>query len=268
MTEVLGAEMRFREFKGPGPTIVFIHGYRRNMTDWEKTIALLPQRHMVILDLIGYGGSERSIDLEYDWESQSKHVLALLDQLDIHQFILVGHSMGGTLVAWMAAKYPDRILGSVYIAPPGVTGALYDPWHKSLLEHSGLVNRVAETVARSWLYRKILQDSLARQGLENYLGYGKSFENTLYDINHPAMLIMSPGDDRVRFQTREVFLDRIKNLTFVELPEYVGHMAPLYNPELLAIPLEKFFSMFPPDDGRMSPGETDQPTELTPDQKR
>ena len=245
--EVLGVEMRYREYAGANPPVVFLHGYGQNMTDWQQTIAQLPRRHMVILDLIGFGGSARGADLSYDWESHRKHVLRLLDQLGINQFILVGHSMGGTLAAWMAAMdKDDRILGAVLIAPPGVLGPLKNFWPSTLVERPGISNSVANFVANSWPYRTVFEDSLARQILTNYRGYGKAFENALFDIHQPTMLIMSPGDDGVDFETSEVFKDRIDNLIFVEMPAYVQHNMNTENPELLATKLEEFFERIQP----------------------
>ena len=114
---VLGSKIRFRDVNGQDPPVIFIHGNNLSLDYWEKIIANLPGPRLISLDLIGFAGSDRP-DLAYDLECHRKYILQFMDALGIKTAILVGHSMGGTIAAWTAAKTPGRIVGVVMISLP------------------------------------------------------------------------------------------------------------------------------------------------------
>ena len=52
-------------------------------------------------------------------------VLAIIDALKLNKPVLVGHSIGGAELSWMAAAHPDRVAGLVYLEA-GYPYAFYD----------------------------------------------------------------------------------------------------------------------------------------------
>lgn len=57
----------------------------------------------------GYAGAENV------GERLGEDVLAVIDALKLDKPILVGHSIAGAELSWMANRYPDRVAGVVYI---------------------------------------------------------------------------------------------------------------------------------------------------------
>lgn len=105
---------------GLGPSLVFLHGSWDDGSQWLRTIEhLSPDFQCFAPDLLGFGESERpnvhySIDLEVECLAQ------YLDNLNLRQVYLIGHSVGGWVAASYAIKYPDRVQGLVLLAPEGV----------------------------------------------------------------------------------------------------------------------------------------------------
>ena len=93
--------------------LVFVHGWCTNMSYWEKQIPSFKVYYRVItLDLGGHGksGKNRSI---WTMEAYGKDAAAVITKLDLHQVVLIGHSMGGAVIIETAKIIPDRIIGLI-----------------------------------------------------------------------------------------------------------------------------------------------------------
>jgi pimeloyl-ACP methyl ester carboxylesterase len=104
--------------EGEGSTVVFVHGFASSLGVWERLASDLSQDHRVVrMDLKGFGWSDRS-EGDYSPKAQSEIVWALLDELGVDEFALVGHSWGSSVSLQMALDRPERIQKIV----------LYDGW--------------------------------------------------------------------------------------------------------------------------------------------
>jgi pimeloyl-ACP methyl ester carboxylesterase len=61
--------------------------------------------------------SDKPDSYDYKLSSQADLALAFVDALQVQQFLLVGHSMGGAIAILLALKYPDRVKHLVVIEP-------------------------------------------------------------------------------------------------------------------------------------------------------
>jgi non-heme chloroperoxidase len=104
---------------GAGDPIVLIHGYPLSGRAWDKQVpVLLEAGHRVITyDRRGFGDSSRPAT-GYDYDSFASDLKVLLDELDLNDVILVGHSMGTGEVTRYIGKYgSDRIARGVLVSP-------------------------------------------------------------------------------------------------------------------------------------------------------
>jgi pimeloyl-ACP methyl ester carboxylesterase len=102
------------EDHGAGQPVVLIHGYPLSGRGWDKQVpALLKAGYRVITyDRRGFGQSSQPVT-GYDYDTFAADLAALLDHLDLHDAVLVGHSMGTGEVTdrTQPATYPNgRIL--------------------------------------------------------------------------------------------------------------------------------------------------------------
>ena len=187
---VFDSQMRYREQSGPGVTLIFLHGFGGSLKEWDKVIASLPNHRAIALDLIGFGGSDRST-VDYDLECHRHYVIGFMDALGINQAVIVGQSMGASVAAWTAAHSQDRIAAVVMLAPSGVPNSLQYRWPLGILYRPGLGNIFASRVVDSGLFRWLFPTSLARQGLAVTNNYNDRFTEALTRIDQPALLIWS-----------------------------------------------------------------------------
>ena len=64
---------------------------------------------MVAIDLLGFGLSERDWDNDYSHKNQADIIYEVMNKQRITNAILVGHSMGGSIVTHFAYQYPEKV---------------------------------------------------------------------------------------------------------------------------------------------------------------
>lgn len=108
---------------GSGPPLVLVHGYLGGAAMWQGQVAALSARHDVICpDLAGFGDSAGLV-APSTIEGHAAAVLALLDDLGIARFDLLGHSMGGMVVQDMVRLSPARV-GKLVLYGTGPRGVM------------------------------------------------------------------------------------------------------------------------------------------------
>lgn len=74
--------------------------------------------HVVVLDLLGHGRSDRPADpLAYSVSAFADQVVALLDELGARRAVVGGSSWGANVALEVAVSAPDRVAGLVLDAP-------------------------------------------------------------------------------------------------------------------------------------------------------
>jgi non-heme chloroperoxidase len=112
----------YYEDHGSGDPVVLIHGYPLSGASWEKQVAaLLPAGHRVITyDRRGFGNSSQPT-AGYNYDTFAEDLHKLVTHLNLHNFALVGFSMGGGEVARYIGKHGSKdVSKAVFISsvPP------------------------------------------------------------------------------------------------------------------------------------------------------
>jgi pimeloyl-ACP methyl ester carboxylesterase len=97
-----------------GAPVFFVPGNGGRAYQWERQLAFLGARHQgVALDLRGMGASDAPWDGDYSVGGLADDVAAVADHLQFQRFFLVGHSLGASVAACFAGRFPHRLLGLV-----------------------------------------------------------------------------------------------------------------------------------------------------------
>ncbi len=90
------------------PVLVFIHGLFGDLNNLAVIAREFMGKYSVLrLDLRNHGKSFHTEEMNYD--RLSEDVILLLDHLNCHKYVLIGHSMGGKTAMKVAAKRPDLV---------------------------------------------------------------------------------------------------------------------------------------------------------------
>lgn len=142
-----GIELAWARIEGRGPTIVFLPGFRSDMTGDKATslAAFAAERGLGMLrfDYSGHGASggvftEGTIG---EWASDA---LVAIDRLTTGPLILVGSSMGGWIALLTALARRERVVGLVGIAaaPDFTQRLMWDsmlPSERAVLQRDGVL---------------------------------------------------------------------------------------------------------------------------------
>ena len=112
-----GLRLRLHEWGPPGrPPALLLHSLASHSHWWDWSAPLLAERFSVAaLDLRGHGGSAWSDPPAYRAADYAADIVAVLDALGWRRPLVVGHSLGGYVGAYLAARYPERV-GALVIA--------------------------------------------------------------------------------------------------------------------------------------------------------
>ena len=100
--------------------VVFIHASAGNTQQWSAQLNhIRTTRRAIALDLRGHGQSLPPANGDYAIDSMAQDIRTVIEQLGVERFILVGHSMGGSVAGAYAGAYPERVAGLLLVDPSG-----------------------------------------------------------------------------------------------------------------------------------------------------
>lgn len=266
-----GSTVQYWEFHPGKPhTIVMIHGFRGTHHGLQSIIDALPEFHIIVPDLPGFGAST-PMDDAHTIASYVAFVKSLLAKLQVTQPILLGHSFGSIVASHFAAEYPGAISSLVLINPistPALRGpkrlltniAVFYYWlGKSLPERAGralLANRLIVLAASRAMAKT--RDKKLRAHIHNqHLTYFSTFQNrnvldesfrasvshTVTDVAEritvPTLLIAGDKDDIAPLKGQHALMARLQDGT-LDVIQGVGHLVHYETPVQAARAIEKF----------------------------
>lgn len=107
-----GMRIHYQEFgDAAAPPIVMIHGYTASVYSWRSSAPMIAGSgfRVLLVDLVGFGYSDKPRHFEYTIDAQARMVTRLMDRLGIGQAVLAGCSYGGAIAATMALDSPERV---------------------------------------------------------------------------------------------------------------------------------------------------------------
>ncbi|MFX0201108.1 MAG: alpha/beta fold hydrolase [Candidatus Hodarchaeota archaeon] len=111
MISVNGIKLFYLDSKTHGDVMICLHGRWGRAETWVDFMTTYSERYRIIApDQRGHGLSDKPYST-YTVEEMASDIVELANILDISKCILVGHSMGGHIAAYIAANHPDRVKG-------------------------------------------------------------------------------------------------------------------------------------------------------------
>jgi 3-oxoadipate enol-lactonase len=114
------------------PVFLCLHGLVDALSIWDRLAGALAERGRVVrMDQRGHGDSEAPPG-PYTREELARDVTRLLDALEIHRAILVGHSMGGIVAMTAALAFPERVAGLVLLGTASQCSERVAGWYERI----------------------------------------------------------------------------------------------------------------------------------------
>ena len=246
------------------PTVVMIHGFTGSKENWYPLAERLRGRYRLLIpDLPGWGDSERIKGQDYGFVAQSDRVAAFIDGIAERpgsEVVLLGHSMGGGIVALTAAEDPGNVARVGLFDAAGVRfkdnrfGAEVLAGKNPFgVEDEASLKRYLDTVfhldaAKPWIpwpasravigWRK--QQAQFEQSVLDRIG--RSDERFLpgeaaAHIRQPALLLWCRQDAVIDFSAMDLYAARMPQASKVLL-DGCGHMSIVEKPDEVAAAVE------------------------------
>jgi N-formylmaleamate deformylase len=227
--------IHFTIHEGVGPALVLIHGITGSGDVWLPVISPLGQHVTpVTVDLRGHGRSGKP-DQGYLYDQYIDDLTRVLDALQLERPLIIGHSLGGLIALWWAARHPDRAAALVVEDSPLRSGKAFVPAFDNWMRLNGMpveelrsyyeqehpawtpevIQRRAEqmTATAPAVISELRGDSLANDGVDRIA--------EIEHIQSPVLLIhgdpdtggMVHPDDAIAFQRR------LPNATIARIPD-------------------------------------------------
>lgn len=112
-----GLRLHYQEWGNPAnPTILMVHGFGVSGHMFDEFAQRAQDRyHLVAIDQRGHGDSDWSPEGDYSRDAFVEDMEGFRKALDLDQFILMGHSMGGLNSVVYANRYPQRVKALVLV---------------------------------------------------------------------------------------------------------------------------------------------------------
>ena len=118
--QIKSEEIAYREEGAGDKVLLFVHGLSSNMQAWTKNIATLKADYTtIVLDLPGYGKSSKNTK-HYSMADYACFINDFIQQKELENVSLIGHSMGGQVAMHTVLKHPENFEKLILIAPAGI----------------------------------------------------------------------------------------------------------------------------------------------------
>jgi len=232
---------------------------------WFDFIApgLVPAYRVIALDQRGHGDSEWADPPAYSYERYAADLAEVVEKLDLRDFVLIGHSMGGTVSLEYATTYPGRVgklivVDSTLQMTPERVAALRDVGSRQGSNYATREEfiaryrlRPAGTSAAPEVMRHLAQNS-ARQFPDGT--WRHKFDRSVYATrettdglprwNHiriPALLVKAERSQRINPQVYGEVKSRCPQVQLTEVP-HCDHHVTLDNPTGFVSAVKAFLS--------------------------
>lgn len=228
------------------PSLIFLHYFGGSSLAWTEVIEELESDyHCVAPDMRGFGASD-ALPEKYTVKDYADDVANLIRALEIENYVLIGHSMGGKIAMALAARNPKNLQSLILLAPsPPTPEPMKEDERAKLLETYGNRRVATERVCKAAgeklsgeVFERAINDNLRsseaawKWWLES--GSREDVSAEINQINVPVLVAAGENDDAMtpELLRREV-VRRIKGARLVVVPE-VKHLLPLEAPATVA----------------------------------
>ncbi|EQA45772.1 alpha/beta hydrolase family protein [Leptospira broomii serovar Hurstbridge str. 5399] len=106
------SKIAFEDEGEGGIPVILLHSFGGEVSHWEDVRQRLSgSRRVISIELRGHGRSGPPEDGDFSIYSMTKDVEAVAKFLHLNRFVLVGHSMGGSVALEYAGEHPEQVAG-------------------------------------------------------------------------------------------------------------------------------------------------------------
>jgi len=228
------------EAHGEGtPALVFVHGWSCDRSYWSAQLGPFSRKYRVVaVDLAGHGESGAGREA-WTMAAFGGDVAAVVEKLGLQRVILIGHSMGGDVIAEAARRLPGRVVGLIWVdtyrqlrtpRTAEQVQAFMAPLRAGFADSTrALVRGMFLPTSDRVLMERVAADmssappAVALGALESALSYSREMPHTLEELRLPVVAINpdnGPTDvaSMQRYGVEVIMMPGVDHFLFMEDP--------------------------------------------------
>ncbi len=234
-----------------GTPILLIHGFDSSLLEFRRLLPLLAaQQYTYALDLLGFGFTERKLDIPLNPETIKTHLYHFWQTIIQQPVIIVGASMGGAAAIDFTLTYPEAVEKLVLIdsaglaKQPAIGKFMFPPLDTFATEF--LRNpKIRQSISRAAYFDKTFASLDAQNCAALHLkcpdwnksliaftksgGYG-SFIDRISQIHQPTTIVWGKQDKILGTKDAAKFAENIPHSKLVWI-DNCGHVPHLEQPQ-------------------------------------
>lgn len=238
----------FVKDEGEGsPTLLFMNFWGGSTETWKQvTTELKDGFRCITYDHRGWGQSEKP-ETGYSIKSLANDAISLIEALNLEDYIIVGHSMGGKAAQYIAAKKPVGLRKLILVAPspsfptimPAEMLEVMKGAYLSLTSINATIDQVFKASDIKPEIRTQLVKDLQRHNESSRLGWPtialtEDVSKGVDSIEVPTLIIVGNNDIVDSPERLSVEVKAIINGSEMLIIEGAGHLCMLQQPEKVA----------------------------------
>ena len=236
------SRLRYHDLPGEETPIVFIHGLGcASSFDYPQVVSMggLQNHRRLLVDLLGSGFSDKPDKFDYSIEAHANYLEKFIEHLNLGEFFIYGHSMGGAISINLAQRFEHKLKGLILSEANLDSGggffskeiASYDLQEYVNVGHSQMIQDNKNASNENWAASLSVTSPFAihRESRSLLAGQSPSWRNILYSLKAPKTFIFGnnslPDPDLKKLE---------KKGTNIEIISDAGHSMAWDNPKGLA----------------------------------
>jgi pimeloyl-ACP methyl ester carboxylesterase len=259
-----GIDLYYEHYIHPSSaeTLVLLHGFLSSTFSFRHLIPLLKEDYNVIsVDLPPFGKSGKISSYKYSYHNMAKTVVDLMKSLEISQFNVVGHSMGGQITLNILLHFPEYAKKGILLCSSGylkkaklpLVLTSYIPYFHLYVKFHLARSGVKQNLQNVVYDHSMINDEMLYGYLSPFLEddifkaltmmirhrEGDLSPEELRKIDSPCLMIWGEHDRVVPVSVGKRLKKDLKNSELVILKE-TGHLVPEEKPQDVHMLIKKF----------------------------
>ena len=222
------------------PAIIALHYWAGSGREYDVLRPLLPAANLLAPDLPGFGAQPVPPGFDYSVRAYADWVAAYIQEQQVTDFTLIGHSMGGKMALALAARQPAGLRRLVLLSPSPPAGEpMSEKARAASLAAYGKPEEAEKTFRK--ITRQPLSDALRAQVIADNLrsteaawatwllkGAREDISAQMPRLNVPCHLLVGGGDAAITpASQRRLTLPLLPAGTSFAVVPNTGHLLPL-----------------------------------------
>ena len=258
-----GGEKLEYELRGKGLPVMLVHGFTEDRQIWDPLLAGIENKYQWILpDLPGSGESVYNGSLA-QLKDFAQALYAIMENENIRDIVLIGHSMGGYISLALAEQYPEKIraLGLFHSSSYPDSPEKKEARDKNIrfIQKNGAAPFVEQSIPGLFSdsykanHPEQIQKLIVRyanfkpESLVQYLDAMKQRPATtgvLESITKPVLFIMGAEDKAVPIKD-SLEQCHIPRISYIHVLTHTAHMGMIENTSLCNSLIDRFLEQIP-----------------------